>query len=256
MRESPPEVNARAHRSLRRRGLRATLHSACRRVTIFCSRLVDLHFDPAFGTETRRMVERDDMRDVSSANLPRGIRYEPTRALPFRRALRAARVPTGAGFVDLGCGKGRVLVLAVLSGFPRVTGVDYSPELCAAAERNLAVIRSRTGRAFTSHVLHMDAADYTFARQDTVVYLYHPFDASVLGAVVARLRRSLVQHPRDLWIVYHNPVGREVIEGGGGFALVGDYSFGGCAFAVYRSAKEGGRGPHGSSAHAPRAPSQ
>jgi len=235
MRDSSRKVNARIRRSLREHGLRHTLRAAQRHLAAAWSRLVDRHFDPAFGTETRRVVENRDLHDVTSANLARGIRYEPTRALPFRRVLRAARVPADGVFVDLGCGKGRALLLAVLHGFRRVKGVDYSPALCAAAERNLAVFRARRARSFRFDVLAMDAADYAFTRDDTVVYLYNPFDASVLAAVLARLRGSLIRHPRPVWVVYHNPVWRDVIESGGDFERVGEYSFGGCAFAVYRS---------------------
>lgn len=235
MRDSPTEVNARVFRSLRKHGVLHTLRAARRHLASFVSRILDRHFDPAFGTETRTVVENLQMEDVASPNLVRGIRYEPTRALPFRRVLRAADVPTGGGFVDLGCGKGRVLILAVQSGFARVTGVDYSPALCALAEKNLEAFRNRTQRSFRSKVLAMDATDYAFTREDTVVYLFNPFDAVVLSAVLARLRRSIAAHPRTVWIVYHNPVWRTTIEGTRAFEHAGDYSSGGCNYAVYRS---------------------
>jgi hypothetical protein len=80
----------------------------------------------------------------------------------------------------------------------------------------------------------MDAADYAFARDDRVLYLYNPFDATVLAAVMARLGKSLDAHPRPMWIIYHNPVWRDVIEQNGAFAHVGDWWLGGCLFAVYR----------------------
>ena len=52
--------------------------------------------------------------------------------------------------MDLGCGKGRVLMLAVEYGFARVTGVDYSASLCEIARRNLDVLRARTGRRWAT----------------------------------------------------------------------------------------------------------
>lgn len=235
MRDSLIEVNARLARSLRRHGLRYTFRAALRHLVIFTSRLTDRHFDLAFGTETHAVIENEALEDVASPNLSRGIRYEPTRALPFRRMLRRAQIPTDGGFVDLGCGKGRALILAALCGFSQVTGVDYSSALCAVAEKNLAAFRSRTRRTFRARVLTMDAADYAFTKEDTVVYLFNPFDAVVLSAVIARLRRSLERHPRTVWIIYHNPLWRSPIESTGAFAHAGDYSSGGCMFAVYRS---------------------
>jgi SAM-dependent methyltransferase len=235
MRDSPSEVNARLVRSLRNHGFRHTVRAGIRHLLTFVSRLIDRHFDPAFGTETRRVVENAALEDVISPNQSRGIRYEPTRALPFRRVLRRAHIPASGGFVDLGCGKGRVLILAVQYGFAQVTGVDYSRALCSAAERNLGAFRARTKRTFMSKVLAMDAADYAFTKDDTVVYIFNPFDAVVLAAVIARLRRSLERNPRAVWVVYHNPVWRASIESTGAFAHVGDFSSGGSLFAVYRS---------------------
>lgn len=208
---------------------------ARRRLSGAFARLVDRHFDWAFGTDTRTMIENADLRDVESSNLARGIRYEPTLAIPFRRALRAARVPSGGTFVDIGCGKGRACMLAAMHGFATVSGVDYSPSLCRIAEQNLEIFRARTNRHFRSSIRAMDAADYAFAAGDTVVYLFNPFDAGVLSAVVARLRRSLSTHPREVWIVYQNPRWRGVIEAGGDFVSVGSWTYGGCDFAVYRS---------------------
>lgn len=235
MQDSAPDVNARIARALRERGVRYTMRAACRHVNAAVSRLVDHHFDIAFGTDTRGVIENESLSDVVSPNLGRGIRYEPSRALPLRRVLRAARVPTDGGFVDLGCGKGRAMMVAALCGFSHLTGVDYSGALCAVAERNLDLLRARTKRKFTSSVIVKDAADYAFTAHDIVVYLFNPFDAVVLAAVLAHLRRSLERHPRTVWIVYHNPVRRGVIDKDGGFARVRDFSAGGDAFAVYRS---------------------
>ena len=235
MRDSTLSVNARLRRSLRNHGVKHTFRAGLRHVSALISRWLDRHFDPAFGTETRTVVENERLTDVVSPNLTRGIRYEPTHAFPFRRALKSARIPTDGGFVDLGCGKGRALILAVQCGFQQVTGVDYSRGLCAAAEKNLDAFRSRTRRTFRAKILTMDATDYAFTKEDQVVYLFNPFDAVVLAAVMARLRRSLERSPRSVWILYHNPVWRASIESTGAFDHVTDVTSGGRTFAVYRS---------------------
>jgi SAM-dependent methyltransferase len=235
MRDSLTDVNARLARSLRDHGFRQTARSVRRRLRISIGRLMDRHFDLAFGTDTRGVIENEALSDVASPNLARGIRYEPTRALPLRRVLRAARIPADGGFVDLGCGKGRALMVAVLCGFQHVTGVDYSGALCVAAEKNLDLFRARTKRTFTSTVLAADAADYAFAKDDNVVYLFNPFDAVVLAAVLARLRQSMAANPRTVWLVYHNPVHRAAIVTTGAFVHVGNYAPDGATFAVYRS---------------------
>ncbi len=203
-----------------------------RRIAVELSRLVDFHFDILFGTDTRTKVENIDLTDVASASLARGIRYEPTRAIPFRRAMRAARIPKTGTFVDIGSGKGRVCMLAALHGFQRVVGIDYSPGLCRVAERNLEQLRKRTGMQFEAGLHAIDATEYAFEPDDSVVYLFNPFDAEVLAAVMSRLRRSIATDPRDVWIVYHHPTWADIVARD--FARVGEWTFGGCRFAVYR----------------------
>lgn len=221
-------------RSLRTGGLAATARAVRRRLATATSRLRDRGFDRRGGCETRIVVETAAQHDVTSPNLARGIRYEPTRARPFRRLLGAADIPPHGTFVDVGCGKGRVLMLAALHGFERVTGIDYSPSLCALAQRNLTALRARRGLRLEATLHFMDAVDYDFQPADTVVFLFNPFDDVVLRRVLANLRTSLASHPRPVRLIYHNPVWQASVEESGLFASTEIHSFGGCRFAVYR----------------------
>src|SRR5262245_4761418 len=162
--------------------------AARRRFALQTSKLVDRFFDARHGTETAAPVENTELRDVTSTNLARGIRYEPTRAIPLRRVLRAARIPTDGTFVDVGGGKGRACMLAVEHGFERVVGIDYSPHLCAIARRNLDIFAARSGKHFARDIRSMDATEYAFSGDDSVVYLFNPFDDAVLERVLQRVR--------------------------------------------------------------------
>jgi hypothetical protein len=57
-----------------------------------------------------------------------------------------------------------------------------------------------------------DAAAYEFQHDETVVFLYNPFDAVILGRVMESLARSLGTHPRPVTVVYHNPQHEEVLR--------------------------------------------
>lgn len=235
----PMPTIARAIATLRTRGPLHLLRSLRRALARNLSRLGDRGFDRRFGTETRGVVENAALAGVTGPNLAHGIRYEPTRAQPLRQLLRAAAIPAAGTFVDLGCGKGRVLMLAAEHGFARVTGVDHSRALCETARRNLQALRARTGLHFEASVQAQDAGAYAFAPDDSVVFLFNPFDDAVLRPVLANLRASLASHPRELWLVYHRPVWRRVIEEAGGFEPARNFSFGGCEFAVYRARRAG-----------------
>ena len=222
-------------RRFRGRSMGELFAAARRRCALETSKFADRFFDFRYGTETSALVENMAMRDVTSNNLSRGIRYEPTRAMPFRHVLRAARIPTDGAFVDVGCGKGRVCMLAVEYGFVRVVGIDYSPRLCELARRNLEIFKQRTGRQFEADIRALDSVDFAFAGDESVVYLFNPFDGVVLSGMMKQLLASLAQRPRRVWIVYHNPVWREVIESSGAFDTAGEWNAGGGRFVVYKS---------------------
>ncbi|HVS84122.1 MAG TPA: hypothetical protein VHD91_00660, partial [Gaiellaceae bacterium] len=106
---------ARAASSVATRGLSRTAALAWAKVRAGIRRnwwvhLAGLGFDLRHGVETRRIVLH------SGADRARpGVHnfYERTPPGRFRRIVRASRVdPAGFAFVDVGCGKGAVLILA------------------------------------------------------------------------------------------------------------------------------------------------
>ncbi len=107
-------------------------------------------------------------------------------------------------FVDLGAGKGRVLCLATQWPFSRVVGVELSRTLVTQARENLA--------SYAAEIRHGDAAAFVFPPTPLVVFMYNPFDAPVVRAVLDNLERSLEVHPRDVRILYFEPVHDAVVR--------------------------------------------
>lgn len=102
-------------------------------------------------------------------------------------------------FIDLGCGKGRALLVA--SGFPfrRIVGVELVPELCTIARANVA---SRPEWANRITVIEHDATSVAFPDGPLLLFLYHPFFAPALRRVLANLERQLRRAPRETWVLY------------------------------------------------------
>ncbi len=155
--------------------------------------------DRIYRVETRNAVRCDAL----GFSEDRGVYYGAAdwRALPA--FLRAASVHAGDVFVDLGCGKGRVLIQAAAYPFARIIGVELDPNLAAVARRNV------TKRA--SHVAIDNADVTTWAVPDDVthVFLYNPFHGAVMDAALSCLRESIGRSPRHLSIGYLNPVDRD-----------------------------------------------
>lgn len=229
----PRNPIARLLRSLRHFGLWHTIRMGRAHLVGAVSRIEDARFDVALDTDTAAFVEIVEMHDVDSPNLERGIRYEPTRAAPFERIMKAARIPSDGAFLDVGSGKGRMLMLAAAYGFKRVAGIDFSPSLCEIARENLGRFVERSSITVSWEVTHADAQGYRPGDDITVVYMYNPFDETVMAGFLDGLEASLTQAPRTVWIVYHNAVCHTMILSRG-FDVALERSFGGCDFTVYR----------------------
>ena len=71
-----------------------------------------------------------------------GIRYEVVDPVLFRERIAALRIDFPQyTFIDLGCGKGCMLLIAAQFPFRQVRGVEFAPALQAIAEKNIAVYR-------------------------------------------------------------------------------------------------------------------
>ena len=222
-------------RSLRTRGAVWTL----RRLWSFAvDRIDETLYDVRFGTDTAGIVDLDELR-ISSHNRTRGSRYQPTRPRPFARMMADLDLSTDNVFVDMGCGKGRVLLLAAGYGFRKVRGVDFSPYLCDIARRNISRYFAKATDKPQIEVVEADVADYRVRDDETVFFLFHPFDAVVLNSLVTNIVASMDRSPRTVWIVYENAFYGQVIARKGRFAAVRRYNFDGRETVVYRGTGRG-----------------
>jgi SAM-dependent methyltransferase len=91
-------------------------------------------------------------------------------------------------FIDIGCGKGRVVMLASDRPFRQVIGVELSPALVAIAEKNLAIWNKSSHACKDLTVLHADALAVPFPDSPLLVYLYNPFDTPVIQLFLDHLQ--------------------------------------------------------------------
>jgi SAM-dependent methyltransferase len=214
-----------AVRSTREKGVVQT-------VKIACNVAMDLGFDWRYGTNTMRWVDRNAL-ETQSDNRSHSAPYRATKVRPFLQLLDNLKLPRDCNFVDIGSGKGRVLLIASQYGFRKVVGIEFSGELCAIARQNVKAF-SRNAKPLSSiEVIETDATKYDFQAEDRVFFMYNPFDGFILGKVVDNIRRSLEENPRRVWLIYNTPLHHEVIKSAGLFQSDSFYEIGGNHFRVY-----------------------
>jgi SAM-dependent methyltransferase len=115
-------------------------------------------------------------------------------------------------FVDLGAGKGKTLMLAAELPFKKVLGLELSPVLSDFARRNCTTFRSKKQACKNLEVICGDAAEFAFPSDPLVIYMFNPFSELILSRVMTNLMQSYGEHPRDVFVIYHNPAHSHVIE--------------------------------------------
>ena len=158
-----------------------------------------------------------DLASATAGAYPDGVAYSPTPLHHFQKLLDRLSItdPAQFAFVDLGCGKGRTLVVAAEHGFRPVIGVELDLRLTGIARRNIrwyAFAAAAQSRQCPITVVNSDAVAYEFPTVPTVVFLFNPFGADTLGAVVANLERSLTAAPRRLVVAYFNAAHRAILD--------------------------------------------
>jgi SAM-dependent methyltransferase len=206
-------VARRLTRSLRTRGM---LGSLAHVLNVLLDRIrgrgvtahaadVDEDFDHRYGVDTGGVIPQADL-DVDTPNWVHGSAYVATSPIDFGQVLApfALDLPK-TSFIDLGCGKGRVLLMASALPFARVVGVEYSETLAAIARSNLERYRGPRSAAATDVVIG-DASAYSYPEGDLVVFMYHPFNEVIMQRVIEALEEALREAPRKLLVLYFKPV--------------------------------------------------
>ncbi|HET9402424.1 MAG TPA: class I SAM-dependent methyltransferase [Candidatus Acidoferrales bacterium] len=156
------------------------------------------NFDKRFGVETDGVLPRWEMGDVGP-NLQHAVQYLPTKPKKFERLIQSLKIPFSQfTFVDIGSGKGRVLLLADRFKFRRLIGVEFVPQLCEIARRNLEKYQC------PAEILCIDATSFQFPSEPTVIYMCNPFDGELMERFVESIESSYRQAPRPIFVVYCN----------------------------------------------------
>lgn len=121
-------------------------------------------------------------------------------------------------FVDIGAGKGRAMLVASQLPFREVIGIELNPTMAAVARRNLDhwnaihAADSTASRPAPAQIIEEDALTFDFPRTPTLAFLFHPFEAPVLKALLRRIETQFAKRPGMLDLLYVNAECRAVLD--------------------------------------------
>lgn len=154
----------------------------------------DYYYDKEFGIETRRWyLFRDEISLHKDMHIYRPVSYE--KLIQIINELKLSHEDV---FVDLGCGKGRVIFLVAMQTIKRVVGVELNKKLVDIAKRNLSYLKLKKTPV---EIVDTDAAVFD-VNCGTVFFLFDPFGPKTLTKIIDNIEESLIRCPRKIRIVY------------------------------------------------------
>lgn len=165
-------------------------------------------FDLAYGTNTHLRVPKPDQKETPGGDRKDGLLYVASLTSVVREALACCRKTGGealfseAQFIDLGCGKGKALLVyakeSATARSPTAVGIEYDEALCHIARSNVM----RMGTTASSVEIHCDSAVNVASYLNApvaIIYLYNSFQGQTLRKVLG----MLADHPH--WLIYVDP---------------------------------------------------
>jgi SAM-dependent methyltransferase len=122
--------------------------------------------------------------------------------------------------VDIGCGKGRVVLLASDLPFHRIVGVELNPTLTAIAEANLARWQTAPHTCSDIAILNVDALAAPIPDSPTVLYIYNSFNLYVMLPLLERLQALSLTRTAPIDLIYAQPQQANLVDATPGIEIL------------------------------------
>ena len=156
------------------------------------------------GADDLKHLEKKGV-DISHATI-----YMPASYDLLEMFFSEIKLSTFQHFLDIGCGKARAMCVAAAFGIKKITGIELSKELYKNAQENIAATKAKYPSA-EFKIYNNDAFYFDIDDDVDCVFMFNPFDETIMSGVMENIETSLDNNPRDMTIVYINPVEKHVL---------------------------------------------
>ena len=127
--------------------------------------------------------------------------YEPTPYSVLERLANSGYITKKNIILDYGCGKGRVDFFLSYQTRCKTIGIEYDDRIYYSAIENKTSAISSNRTAF----LLENAEHYRVPVEVDRFYFFNPFSVEILQKVMARIRESYYEVPRELLLFFYYP---------------------------------------------------
>jgi len=176
----------------------------------------EIRGEKKYGINTTGADELNDLDemgiDITHATIYMPVSYELLEEV-FAQLNKLTNKPINH-FLDVGSGKGRAMCVAAHNGFKRITGIDLSKKLCDAAKQNCNTTQEKIPEV-EFDIINNDAFYYDIPEDVDCIFMFNPFDEIIMSGVANNIHESLREHPREMKIIYVNPLHKSLFTNTG-----------------------------------------
>lgn len=184
----------------REAGFSGTAGFAKRQIRYQAASFLGKRWDRRYGVDTSGQIDLVNL-DVVGPNREAG--YASVSTSPRSYEFLSTFFPPNwknFKFVDVGCGKGRVLMLAALQGFDAIVGIEFAPLISQIATRNLTRFSGR--RPAEWFVLNADATAIDLPTDaPLLIYCFNPFKIEMWERFVPVLLRARAASQQPMCLI-------------------------------------------------------
>ena len=165
----------------------------------------EIYFDLRYRIETRSFLFNSEY-ELGVRRLGYVVEYQPLNYLALQKIFRAIPLDfKDISFIDMGCGKGRVLIYGLLMNCQKAIGVEISKELHEICRRNLENFPSDRYDLLLNDVTKCELDD-----QVNLVFFIDPFGmsdeikTSAMSLCLHNIAKSLERRERLIYIACYN----------------------------------------------------
>lgn len=127
--------------------------------------------------------------------------YEPTPYSVLEKLADSGYLSKDSYLIDYGCGKGRVSLFLSWKLGCKSIGIEFDPAMHKIAMQN----KENGIKTEQVQFLLMNAEDYEVDAAANCFYFFNPFSQKILQGVIARIKTSWYENPREMYLFFYYP---------------------------------------------------
>ena len=130
--------------------------------------------------------------------------YAPTYYSVIKEAFNFIKKKNELILIDVGCGKGKVLLVASDFEFKKIIGIDLSKKLINICRKNINNYKNLKEKKKLIKLEQINALKYKITNEN-IFYFFDPFPEKILNKFLKKILLSFKKNKRIIYIIFANP---------------------------------------------------